>query len=332
MTDKALTTIEQGQGVAEHVAPGSAAMDRGNPAAAYVASLTTEAGRRNMKSALKQIAGLQGAAPDSFPWHALKAEHVAAIRAQLLVKGYKPATVNTMLAALRGVAKSAWRMGYLSAEELAKVQDIGNVRSHTELTGRAVNSGEIGALAAACARDTTPAGARDAAIIGIAYATGARRSELVGLDLADLTFTDGQIDLLVRGKGNKERILPVDNGAKEALENWLTYRGSDPGPLFVAIDKVGRLARGRRLTSQAVYYMLQRRQKEAGVKAFTPHDLRRSCCSDLLDAGADVLVVSGLMGHSNVATTRRYDRRGERARRQAVKSLHFPYRRPERLA
>ena len=95
--------------------------------------------------------------------------------------------------------------------------------------------------------------------------------------------------------------------------------------MFWPIRKGGVLQR-RRMTTQAVYHLLATRAKQAGVKHLSPHDLRRSCVSDLLDNGADLAVVQRLMGHSDPATTSRYDRRPEAAKRKAAALLHVPYR------
>ena len=81
----------------------------------------------------------------------------------------------------------------------------------------------------------------------------------------------------------------------------------------------------RPMTDQAVYAILQSRAKKADVRAFSPHDLRRSCVSDLLEAGVDISVVQRFVGHANVTTTRAHDRRGEQAKKRAAKSLHVPF-------
>lgn len=81
----------------------------------------------------------------------------------------------------------------------------------------------------------------------------------------------------------------------------------------------------RRMIPHAIYRMVQKRARQAGVKAFSPHDLRRSFVSDLLDAGADIATVQGLAGHAGIATTVKYDRRGEAAKRRAVELLHVPF-------
>ncbi len=114
-------------------------------------------------------------------------------------------------------------------------------------------------------------------------------------------------------------------GAGQAIEDWLAVRGGADGPLFVPVRKGGKIRLGRRMTDQAVYGMLKKRARQAGVEAFSPHDLRRSFVGDLLDAGADVSMVQKLAGHSQVTTTQRYDRRPEQAKRKAAGLLFVPY-------
>ena len=104
-------------------------------------------------------------------------------------------------------------------------------------------------------------------------------------------------------------------------------RGDDSGLLFTPIRKGGTVE-SRRMTSQAVYNVMKQRAKKASVKPFSPHDLRRSFVSELLDRGADIVTVQKLAGHANVQTTARYDRRGEEAKIRAVELLHVPYRKP----
>ena len=300
-------------------------LDR-NPAAVYLASLAP-AGRRAMLGRLRVVAEMLGCQdPLAVPWHELRYQHVAAIRRHLQELGQAPATVNAALYALRGVARAAFNLELMTADDLERLRSVKPVRSERLPAGRAVSQGELYAMMGMCAEDETPAGVRDAALIGLMYAAGLRRAEIVSLDLADYTYETGE--LVVRGKGSKERLLYVDNGAQDALEDWLAVRGPEPGPIFCPINKGGKI-QWRRLTDQAIYNMLHKRAGQATVKTCSPHDMRRTFVSDLLEAGADIATVQKLAGHAHIQTTARYDRRGEEAKKKAIGLLHVPWRKRE---
>jgi site-specific recombinase XerD len=277
-----------------------------------------------MAQALNVCAGLLSDNADAlaFAWHTLRFQHVTAVRAKL-TEVYKPATVNKILAALRGVLRCAWQAGLMSAEDFHKAASVKSVKGETLPAGRELTQGELTALMSTCEQDTTNAGARDAAIIALMYSCGLRREEVVTLDLADFEPESGR--LVVRGKGNKERIAWLTNGAARAMADWLAVRGDEDGALFVAINKSGRITNYKHMTPKTIYKMLAKRATEAGVKSFSPHDMRRTFVSDLLDAGADITTVAKMAGHANVATTARYDRRPEEAKRKAASLLHVPY-------
>ena len=239
----------------------------------------------------------------------------------VLADRFSPATANRHLAALRGVLREAWRLGLLSAEDLQRAIDLPAVRGERLPRGRALSRGELRALFESC-RKGSPADARDAALIGVLYAAGLRRAEVVALKYSDHDPQSGA--LTVRGKGNKERIAYIDDGAAEAMGEWLRLRTDEPGPLFCPVSQTGEIT-VRKMSDQAIYAILQTRAKKAKVRPFSPHDLRRSCVSDLLDAGVDISIVQQFVGHANVTTTARYDRRGEHAKKRAAKSLHIPF-------
>lgn len=291
-----------------------------NPAAVYLASLSPRS-RRTMGAALTTIARLiisdETAVYLDVPWHGLRFQHTAAIRSQL-AEQYAAATANRMLSALRGVLRAAWQLGMVTAEQYQLAASVQNVTGETVPAGRHVPVGEIMSLLGTC--DQTVTGVRDAAVIALLYAGGLRRAELVALNLADYDGAAGT--LRVKGKGNKERLVPVVNGAAAALADWLAIRGDGAGPLFTGS---GNRNSGGRLTSQAVYKMLKERAAAAGIDELSPHDLRRSFVGELLDRGADIVTVQKLAGHANVTTTARYDRRGEQVKRKAAELLHVPY-------
>jgi integrase/recombinase XerD len=292
-----------------------------HPVAVYLASLAPGS-RRTMRQALNVIASMisAGTTAMDLPWHDIGYRHVAAIRAKL-AEVYAPSTGNKTMAALKGVVRQAFALGLLDADTLARVLSVKAIKGTRISKGRAITQTELKELFSVC--DTKCAGgARDAALLGVGYGAGLRRSEIVGLDLSDYDRRTGI--LVVRGKGNKERQAYVTNGSRNALETWLAIRGEAPGAMFHAVNRAGRIAR-RRMSDQAVYMLLVRLAVKAKVDRFAPHDLRRSFIGDLLDAGADISTVAALCAHANVATTMKYDRRGERTRRRAAELLHVPF-------
>lgn len=297
-----------------------------HPAAVYVAGLA-KGSRRTMRAALDKIADMLigGATALTINWAALRFQHTAAIRARL-AESYSAATANKMLSALRGVLKAAWRLGQMSSDDYSRAVDIDRIKGSTLPAGRALTAGEIAALLEACAKDATAAGARDAALIALLRAAGLRRAEVCGLDVDDYSPAAGVLTVR-HGKRNKSREIPIGNGTADALADWLTVRGTEPGPLFVPVNKGGRIVEIRRMWPDAIFAALAKRAAQAGVSDLSPHDLRRTFASDLLDAGADIAVVARLMGHESVTTTSRYDRRGEGAKRKAIDLLHVPYQR-----
>ena len=296
------------------------------PGLVYLSGLNTATSRRTMRAALDTIAKLLSDGQADLltvPWHLLRFQHAQAVRAKL-VERYRPATANKHLSALRGVLKASWQLGQMSAEDYHLAASVSGVRGTTLPAGRLLSQGELVALIGDCANDQTALGVRDGAIIALLYSCGLRRDEIVQLDLADFDSEAGE--LVIRGKGDRERIGHVMNGAESALSDWLTIRGNEPGPMFHAIRKGGAILDSR-LTTQAIYHVCKRRGERAGVAAYSPHDFRRSFVSDLLDRGADLSTVQRMAGHANITTTARYDRRPESAKRDAAALLHIPYRR-----
>lgn len=244
-------------------------------------------------------------------------------KAALHDAGAAPATINATLCALKGVARAAWQIGILSAEDLEKVRDIRSTRGSRLGSGQAHTPKEIEEAVSACLRDPLPAGVRDAAIIAVEYCLGLRRSECSSLDLGDYSPTSQTI--IVKGKGDKERpAYAIDKGAIAALAEWLVVRSLKPGPLFCPVTKEGKVIL-RRLTDQAIYNAIKKRGREAGIQNFAPHNLRRTFATELLERGADIAIVQRLMGHASIETTKLYDRRGDPAHRRAASLLQLPY-------
>ena len=178
---------------------------------------------------------------------------------------------------------------------------------------------EITALVDVCLNDESPIGYRDAALIAILRGTGMRRQEAVNLDLSDFNPRTGALEIR-NGKGGKDRTVYLPDEVLPLVEDWLKIRGDAAGALLCHVNKAGRVV-VRRLTAQAVLFLLRKRAEEAEVKSFSPHDMRRTFISDLLDTGVDLVTVQKLAGHTDPGTTALYDRRGEETKRRAVQRL-----------
>jgi site-specific recombinase XerD len=292
----------------------------GNPLLVYLAGLAPT-GRRSMAAKLKTIAAILGQEdPRLVDWAKLRFEHVSALRSQLETNKYSPATINNFLSAIKGVMKAAWHLSLITAEEYQKILAVKSVNGHKLPSGRALSKKEISALLAYCAEEDTILGIRDGALIALLLGAGLRRSECISLDLLDYDRENSSIK--IKGKGNKERLVYLVDKATTLLDEWIELRGSEDGHLLTPVYKGGHI-KIQRLTDQAIYNVLVKRAKQASIKKFSPHDLRRTFVSELLDAGADIVAVQHLVGHSNINTTARYDRRGEKAKRKAIKLVNL---------
>jgi site-specific recombinase XerD len=294
-----------------------------HPAAVYLSSLGVGS-RPAMRYALSAIARLlTNGSCDAMTlnWAALRYKHTAAVRA-VLMENYTPAYANKMLCALRRVLKEALRLELMTAQDFARAVDIPNIKVSKQLRGRALSPTEIAALMAVCFDDPTPTGYRDAALLTILRGAGLRRSEVVNLDVSD--FDQSTSALKVRGgKGGKDRSVYLPDSGLDVLLDWLSIRGVAAGPLLCHVNKSGRVVL-RRLTSQAVLFILQKRGQQVGVRDFSAHDFRRTFISELLDSGVDISTVQKLAGHASPELTARYDRRDEQTKKRAVQNLTIP--------
>src|SRR5918994_6822564 len=200
-----------------------------NPVLAYLARLSPGS-RRTMRASLETIARLASGGEVGaldFPWWMLRYQHSEAIRGRL-ADSYAPATANKMLSAMKGVLKSCWRLGLMSADERDRAPDVEPVRGTRLPPGRSLPRGELGSLFEACAAEANDArmrarGVRDAAMLALLYVGGLRRTELAGLKLSD--YDPVERTVRIRGKGNKERRGYPPRGAGLPLAGWLGVKG-----------------------------------------------------------------------------------------------------------
>ncbi|MBN1395594.1 MAG: tyrosine recombinase XerC [Pirellulales bacterium] len=230
--------------------------------------------------------------------------------------GYAKSSIARHIAALRSFFRFGQREGWAETNPAKPLRTPRQGRTLPHF----LSAEELGRLF-----DVPPAnepmGLRDRAILETMYSAGLRVSEVVGLDDADLDF---QAALLrVRGKGRRERLAPFGSYALDALRRWLRARKLHPqlkagvaAPVFV--NKFGR-----RLTTRSVARMLEKYLKLTGLDGRTsPHSLRHSFATHLLDRGADIRSVQELLGHKSLVTTQIYTHVSTAALREAYQRAH----------
>ncbi len=291
-----------------------------DPVSVYLSGLAPS-GRRSMRCLLKHAAEILGLKGDleTIPWGKLRYAHVAAVRAELMTKKRSINTVNTTLAALRGVLKSAFYLGIYPADHLFQIDAIKPVKGRRLPAGHALKKGEIRRLFAVFSGDFSARALRDHAILAMMLLAGLRRAEVVGVAVADYLPRRGRL-IIQQGKGNRQRDLVLNAKTRKAVMAWLKVRGREKGALFCPVARGGTV-QDRYLSTQAIYQIVKQRAVEAGIGECTPHDLRRTFVTRLLEEGIDINTARQLAGHQDVSTTVRYDRRGEQVGVRAMRRI-----------
>ena len=221
------------------------------------------------------------------------ARAVRAYLAHLHARGLDAVTVARKLAAVRSWFRFLVRRGVL---ERNVAREVRGPRLPTKLVSFLPIDEAMALMDAK--RPDGPARARDVAVLELLYATGLRVSELAGLDLDDLDRSQQTVRVL--GKGRKERIVPYGRRAAGALGAFLAGRPTARGPLFAN-------RRGGRLTVRSIHSIVRRSASACGItRRVSPHTLRHTFATHLLDAGADLRAIQELLGHSRLSTTQRY--------------------------
>ena len=177
---------------------------------------------------------------------------------------------------------------------------------------KAISVDQMSSIIESSYRESDPITSRDRAIVELLYASGARVSELIALDISDVVSVASEADMFttlkLRGKGGKERIVPMGSFAKSAIDDYLIR--IRPGLLEKSGQSTHALflnARGTRISRQSVWQIVLDAAKAAGItQEVSPHTFRHSYATHLLDGGADIRVVQELLGHSSVTTTQIY--------------------------
>ena len=233
----------------------------------------------------------------------------------------KPRSIARSLAAVRGLHR--FRLDELGATT-DPTAEVGAPRLPQSIP-KALTEDEVAGLLAAVGGDT-PSALRDRAILEVLYGTGVRISELVGLSLGDLDLESSTMRVL--GKGSKERVVPLGRFARSAMTAWL---GPDGRPRLEPkrwarrgdAEAVFLNTRGGRLSRAGAWGVVRRYGDRANLgNRLTPHVLRHSCATHMLDRGADIRVVQELLGHASVSTTQVYTKVSNERLRAVYESAH----------
>lgn len=229
-------------------------------------------------------------------------EDVTRVVGMFRERGLAPTTLARKVAAIRGLHR------FLVHEELAQRDPTALLErpSTPRPLPKALAVDEVIALLDAPDR-STPLGLRDAALLEFMYASGARVSEAVGLEVAAVDLDEGTA--VVTGKGDKQRLVPLGRPAVEVMTAYLPVRlglkgdRQDPGAMFLT-------ARGRRMSRQAVWQRIRTHARTAGLDPtrVSPHVLRHSAATHMVEGGADLRTVQEMLGHATISTTQIYTR------------------------
>ena len=282
------------------------------------AELTIKSYREDLTQLAQFLADDTGRAPQP---KEIEPVDLRAYVAALQEAGYAPASIARRLASLRSFFKFAQREGLCDQNPAKPLRNPRRARKLPHF----LTTEEIAALLSAPAFDSW-SGKRDRAILETMYSGGLRVSELVGIDHADLDLHDAVIR--VRGKGRKERIAPLGSYAVEAIEAYLraTRKHAFPKERRPAMEGVSPLFLNRfggRLTTRSVARMLEKYLAQTGLDRRTsPHSLRHSFATHLLDRGADIRSVQELLGHKSLVTTQIYTHLSTAGLRSAYEKAH----------
>lgn len=253
---------------------------------------------------------------------ALATEELDDFVAALQVRGYKSATVARKVAALRAFLQFLYAEGVIEAD---LVTWLHQPKIEKRLP-RALSRKQMERLLTASSMGDTPLGLRDRALLELLYATGMRASEVITVTLDNLNLVAATVRCF--GKGSKERVLPLYSGIVEVLRRYL-----ESGRPLLLRDVTERMLflnnLGRPLTRQGLWFLVQHYVEAAGLPSWvTPHTLRHTFATHLLEGGAELVDVQHLLGHANIATTQIYTEVSSRRKRQvydrAHPRAHFP--------
>jgi integrase/recombinase XerD len=276
------------------------------------------------------------------------------IRAMLVSARCSARSINRAMTAIKGIVKIAVILGKVDQLQSLQIQSITNLK-HGEYKGSALSAEQATALLVVLKNANTALEIRNAAITTVLLGTGLRRSEVCMVKLQQLKPEERTL-FVAKGKGNKTRTVFLPQWVFPFLERWLLLRGKQQGYLFCgvgmqhnhaagstqkkefspvsrqdstllsrlnAVPRVVPLQVDSALDSSTIYRIVQSLTKAIGLEDISPHDLRRTFITRLLEQNVDINTVRQMAGHASIATTTIYDKRDQRFMKHAAETLHY---------
>ena len=255
------------------------------------------------------------------PFHTLSYAQLESLKQARLIEGSSSRTINHLLCAIRGIAKIAFLSGLITEKQWLQIQSIQTLKVFPSTRWNTLASNEVCSLLDSYRQDKRLIPVRNTAIMAVLLSTGLRRSELMALKIEQFDVDEFAIEVL-RGKGGKPRVQYMPKWAVQDLLSWLAIRGDQNGYLFNPF--VGEEPQlDRQLSATSIYYIVSRVTEALVDSKCSPHDMRRTYVSKLLDENVDLLTVCKMAGHSSVTTTQIYDKRDEQNLIDSGRNLSF---------
>ena len=287
----------------------------------YLAQLDSAASRLTMKRVCSALANFLGKSNyASVTFEKLKPHGVTNLRSKIVGHKIKipkknpdakqryreisPSTVNLYLSALRGVLKTALEYDRIDPGKYQRLLvNIKKIRGSRSIKGKALKEADVSLLFNALSSQDVKS-IRDHAIVCVMVGCGLRRDEVANLELNH--YSQSENELRIIGKGNKEREVACNKVVTKALTAWIEgVRGDEPGPLFLRLRKNGDVLEAG-ILGNGIYFILKKYAENLGITDLKPHNLRRTFATNLYAKGADITIISELLGHANTETTRLY--------------------------
>lgn len=288
----------------------------------YLDRLSSEKSKITMSSFIRRILSFFLSENKKFKWDDLNDALVSRfVTSQIKVAS--PATVNTMLICIKGISERLWISNRIDSKTWQLITKIKRVHGSRISRGRMLGTDEIKHLFEYC--DRPRAGlrdVRDAAIFAVMCYCGLRRSEVAGLRYENVSLDENTPFIRLIGKGNKERVVPLPSEAVKRMKAWKEQRGNAAGFFFQAIENGEKICQ-HGLNPASIYMICKFTALRLGMKKWTPHDLRRTCASTLIEKGVDLTTVRDWLGHSSVTSTQLYDKRSQDRLSEVAKNFSY---------